>query len=374
MSEWRVVTLRELCASVDYGFTASASSTPQATKFLRITDIVNALLDWSSVPYVEATPEQAEKYRLAPRDIVIARTGATTGYSMWIQDPPDSVFASYLVRLKIREQYDSRFVAYALKSPQFFEYVKGVLGDKSAQPNASATTLTSAVLHVPCSLPAQRAISELLGTLDDKIGANNQIAGTGFRLAQAMYELATLETSLVSVVGDVLDLKYGKALPSHRRTSGNVPVYGSGGVVGLNGESLVSGPGVVIGRKGTVGTVHWAEGYFFPIDTTFYVVPKLDIPMEFIYFMLRTLGLDSMNSDSAVPGLNRNNVLALPVHLPDESTIRKFQQFVRPMFALRNAIESESAQLAKLRDVLLPKLISGELRVREAEKIVEDAT
>lgn len=174
MGEWREGRLADLCESIDYGLTASANSAPVGPKFLRITDIVGNALDWGAVPFVDADSTTAEKYRLHDGDIVIARTGATTGESRYIQSPPDAVFASYLVRLKIDKFNNSRYVAYWLKSPAFRGYLRGVLGDKSAQPNASASTMTQTPIRLPANKQYQVAISSLLGTLDDKIELNRQ--------------------------------------------------------------------------------------------------------------------------------------------------------------------------------------------------------
>jgi len=93
--------------------------------------------------------------------------------------------------------------------------------------------------------------------------------------------------------------------------------------------------------------------------------------MEFAFFMLRHLGLERMNSDSAVPGLNRPNVLALEVRVPGEPELRLFHEEVRQLFLLRESLSAESAALARLRDALLPKLMSGEIPVRDAAKTAQ---
>ena len=116
-------------------------------------------------------------------------------------------------------------------------------------------------------------------------------------------------------LGDYVDFLYGKSLPAHSRRSGSVPVFGSAGRVGSHDEALVKGPGVIVGRKGTVGTVHWSDDDFYPIDTTYYVVPKNEHELRhrYVYYLLNTLSLRNMNTDSAVPGLNRSNALSLHV-------------------------------------------------------------
>jgi type I restriction enzyme S subunit len=118
-------------------------------------------------------------------------------------------------------------------------------------------------------------------------------------------------------IGEFAPFAYGKALPEHRRdSSGDVPVFGSNGVVGFHGEALTSGPTVIIGRKGTVGAVHYSPNPCWPIDTTFYVVdPDPDV-LRFKYYLLKSLDLEHMNADSAVPGLNRDAAHALKISVP----------------------------------------------------------
>ncbi len=187
MSKWPAYRLADLCDSIDYGYTASAKESPVGPRFLRITDIVPGHINWQSVPHCEIETADAAGYRLHHGDVVIARTGATTGVSAYIANPPDAVFASYLVRLKVGSKADARFIAYFLKSEDFWDYMRGVLGDKSAQPNASARTMTQVKLHLP-PLPDQRAIAAVLGALDDKIELNRRMNETLEALAQSLFK------------------------------------------------------------------------------------------------------------------------------------------------------------------------------------------
>jgi type I restriction enzyme S subunit len=238
-------------------------------------------------------------------------------------------------------------------------------------------------------LREQRAIGELLGALDDKIAVNGATAATAAGLAEARYAqliaFAAASSSASSPanlpvsspvrepVGALIELRYGKALPAAERVAGEFPVFGSGGLVGFHDTRLVDGPGVIVGRKGTVGAVYWSERSFFPIDTTLYVsLRRKSLPMDFAFFMLRHLGLERMNSDSAVPGLSRSDVLRLEVLVPGDPALRRFHQDVRPLFLLRESLSAESAALARLRDTLLPRLIAGEVRLRDAARAVED--
>lgn len=169
----------------------------------------------------------------------------------------------------------------------------------------------------------------------------------------------------VQRVGNVLELVYGKALKSTNRQEGTVPVYGSGGITGFHNTPLVTHGSIIVGRKGTVGSLYWEDDPFFPIDTTYYVRP-LAAPLTFCYYTMQILGLEKMNTDAAVPGLNRENVYRLELVLPDSVTL---QQFDIQATTLRKAIRANSGEnksLADLRDSLLPRLLSGELSVIEA--------
>ena len=161
MSGWKKVSLSELAESVDYGVTASATDHPLGPKFLRITDIQNGSVNWQSVPWCECDKRSATEARLKAGDIVFARTGATTGKSFLIQDcPADSVFASYLIRVRVGSDADSRFVSHFFQTESYWAQIaKGARG--VAQPGVNATTLKALQIPLP-PLAEQRRIAEVL--------------------------------------------------------------------------------------------------------------------------------------------------------------------------------------------------------------------
>jgi type I restriction enzyme S subunit len=118
-------------------------------------------------------------------------------------------------------------------------------------------------------------------------------------------------------LGDEIDLLYGKGLPSNRRIKGEFPVYGSNRIIGFHNKFMVKGPGIIIGRKGTIGSVSFSEKDFWPIDTTYFVKLKKPGNVRFWYYLLQTLNLNKMNSHSAVPGLNRKQVYELLKAIPN---------------------------------------------------------
>ena len=117
-------------------------------------------------------------------------------------------------------------------------------------------------------------------------------------------------------LGDEIELLYGKGLTEKERKNGIYPVYGSSGIIGYHNNYLVKGPGVIIGRKGSVGEVNLSKTDFYPIDTTYYLKLKNDNDIFFFYYLLKTLRLNEINSHSAVPGLSREDIYSLYIPLP----------------------------------------------------------
>jgi type I restriction enzyme S subunit len=117
---------------------------------------------------------------------------------------------------------------------------------------------------------------------------------------------------------------YGKSLPeAARNKAGKVPVFGSNGIVGHHDVAYTHGPTIVIGRKGTVGAIHYCQKPCWPIDTAFYISGNDESLIRFRYYALKSLGLDHMNSDSAVPGLNRDAAHARTLRIPKEEAEQK---------------------------------------------------
>ena len=170
-----------------------------------------------------------------------------------------------------------------------------------------------------------------------------------------------------------MELAYGKSLPERKRQSGHVNVFGSNGIVGNHNEKLVDGPGIIIGRKGTAGTIIWSHSDFFPIDTTFYIVAKNHImSLLYLYHELHAQDLPHLISDSAVPGLNRNIVYMNRIVIPPTFLINKFDLIVAPFFSQMNVKNEENNKLENTRDTLLPKLISGQIRINDPEQFLNE--
>ncbi len=173
--EWREVKLGELCSDIAYGYTATASNEPIGPKFLRITDIVSDSINWESVPYCEIEDSKKHRYTLETGDIVIARTGATTGYNQVVRSNEHSVFASYLIRYKLRQDIAYPFfIGCVLKSTYWKRFVERIKA-RSAQPGANAKDFASFKIFLP-TFPEQERIANILDTAKKEIEFLKQLA------------------------------------------------------------------------------------------------------------------------------------------------------------------------------------------------------
>lgn len=132
-----------------------------------------------------------------------------------------------------------------------------------------------------------------------------------------------------TTIGQFCPFAYGKSLPATvRNESGNIPVYGSGGINGYHDTSYVPQAGIIVGRKGTVGSVMYSDEPFWPIDTAFYITNNDLWDLKYTYYLLKTLGLEKLNSDSAVPGLNIHEAHAIKFKCPDLEERRRIAKII----------------------------------------------
>jgi type I restriction enzyme S subunit len=296
-----------------------------------------------------------------------------------------------------------RFISYFLRGLDFLAY-----SDKAAVPGLNRNHLHQARVRLPSDISEQRAVAHILSTLDDKIELNRRMNETLEAMARALFkswfvafdpvrakvegrqparmdvETAALfpdafEDSMlgkrpkgwyVGPLGGILELKRGYDLPQQRRIFGFVPIYSSSGLTGYHSAAKVKGPGIVTGRYGTIGEIFFVNEDFWPLNTTLYVRNfKNNIP-RFVYYILHTLSFEAYLDKAAVPGINRNHVHQEIVLCPPVNLQCKFVERLEPFWQRQAMNNKEVRTLATLHDTLLPKLISGELRVKDAERFL----
>lgn len=160
-------------------------------------------------------------------------------------------------------------------------------------------------------------------------------------------------------LGEILQLKYGSSLPESARQTGDIPVVGSAGVVGRHSSAAVKGPGIVVGRKGSIGRVIWLNSDFWPIDTTYYVEPvEFECYLPWAYQLLKTLNLAGLNRATGVPGLNRDDVHALMRDVPQREEQCRIAEVLGAIDAAIEKTESVIEATERLRSALLHELLT----------------
>jgi len=179
-------------------------------------------------------------------------------------------------------------------------------------------------------------------------------------------------------LGDVVSLEYGKGLPENERIPGEYPVVGSNGIVGYHNQALVEGPGIVIGRKGTIGAVTWVDSDFWPIDTTYYVKTKRDdTNLRWLFYELTYLNPSRFKLSDVVPGLKRELVYSMITSIPP---LPEQQKIAEVLSAIDAAIEQTDAVIAKIerlkkglmQELLMKGLGHKEFKETEIGRIPKD--
>ena len=376
------------------------------------------------------------EFELAPGDVLLIMTCQTSGgeiLGVLGRIPDDGLVYLHNQRLGKVEVLDTTaaylpYLYWLFLYPQFNNHLfQTASGTKIL--HTAPKRIESFEFTLP-PLSEQKRIAAVLGTLDDKIENNRKMNETLEAMAQAIFKSwfvdfdpvidnalragnpipADLEDKAarrsevmardsykkqpyahlfpdhfvgsdlgsipagcdVGNVGDLLFLQRGFDITRKQQIPGPIPVVSSSGVRSFHNSAKIERPGIVIGRKGTLGTVFRIEQPHWPHDTTLWVKDFKGNPMEFTFWFLRNLSVERLNVGSANPTLNRNHVHAISTLVPKQSWISCFSDFTRVLHSKIDLNQEESRTLASLRDTLLPKLISGEIRIPEIESLVEE--
>lgn len=163
---WQAEKISDLCAKPQYGYTTSAVIEPIGPKFLRITDIQNGQVNWDNVPHCKIETKNIEKYKLVENDILFARSGATTGKTYIVKECPESIFASYLIRLKVIKKIMPDLLYWYFQSPSYWKQINP---RGAALPNVNATRLAEIKVFFPTELSSQKKIISHITSINSEL-------------------------------------------------------------------------------------------------------------------------------------------------------------------------------------------------------------
>lgn len=238
------------------------------------------------------------------------------------------------------------------------------------------------VLSVHADLGEQQAIAEVLGALDDKIAANSACIRLIDEHLAAEYERTLQQGEVVEELGVIAEFHNKRRIPLSAKQRderpGAVPYYGASGVFGYVNEAIFDEPLVLVGEDGSVinsdGTpvIQYIWGPSWVNNHAHALKGKL-VSTELLYYAIRRSQVSTLVTGAVQPKINMGNLKRLQLALPAPESRTSTEAIIAAEVAAKRAFTTENRTLVATRDALLPQLMSGNLRVKDAEKIVKDA-
>ena len=410
MKAMPVKSLAEISESVRYGYTASASDASVGPHFLRITDIVPSQIDWETVPYCEIDEKSKDRFSLAPGDIVIARTGATVGYAKLIRDNPEAVFASYLVRVRVDPQLaDPGYVGRIVESDVYKKFVISRVGG-AAQPNANAKVLSAFRLPIP-ERATQARVVEVLSTYDDLIENNRRRIQLLEQAARLLYKEWFVHLRFPG--HEHVKIKAGVPEGWEIMRLGELTTKLGSGATPRGGAESYKTEGITLIRSLNVYDYHFkyyglafiddeqakklsnvaVEPYDILLNITgasvarCCMVPERHLPARVnqhvmiiranlveigVHYLLCTINSEQRKQlilsiaragGATREALTKDVVSDLKIPIPKQNILDMFEEIAGVFFKQMQVLEHQNSQLAIARDLLLPRLMNGEIAV-----------
>lgn len=389
--------------SVQYGFTAQETSSIEGdAKYLRITDIVPYFVDKTTVPYCTISEDKKSKYLVCEDDLLIARTGATTGYNLVVPSGfQNYIFASYLVRFFYnKSKVYPKYLKHILKSQQWYGFVNNYIGG-SAQPGMNPNTFGK--FEFPyCDFNTQIQVAKLLENYDCLIENNMKKVLILEQIAENLYKewfvnfrfpgydkidfqlqdpkgwvLSTTENAhkipsdwKFDEVINIAEFKRGKNITSSKMIDGNIPVISAGlKSSGYHNEANVFGKNLTISASGAnAGYLSYHLSDVWAADCSYY---QDDKNIWFVYNALKFLQpvISNMQVGSAQPHVYAKNINKLSTIIPPDDLVELYCKKVDPIYEQIRTLNLTNDNLIKQRDALLPRLMSGRINL-EGKEIV----
>lgn len=333
--------------------------------------------DLEDLPLMKFEESEQERYELEYGDLVICEGGEPGRCAIWKEQIPNMKIQKALHRVRVHDCLDYRYLFYwfllAGKTGELDQYFTG-----ATIKHMPGQKLKEVVIDKP-PLEIQHRIADILSAYDDLIENNQKQIKLLKEAAQRLYKEWFVDlhfpghenTKIVDgvpegwrrgLLKELISVNYGK---DHKKVpdDGNIPVYGSGGLMRKCNKSLFSGEAVLIPRKGSLNNIMYVDETFWTVDTMFYATMKQPHTAVFVYFFVKAFDMYSMNIGAAVPSMTTKILDAMDVVIPDKETLEKFDKYAKVYFNKIKTLQGQNEQLKTARDLLLPKLMSGEVEV-----------
>ena len=420
MEEWKEYKLKDICIKITDGSHSSPRGVDDGYPMFSVKDMQEYGFDYSKCKYVSYDDFLSLKQNdCVPQkgDVLVAKDGSYLKQIFVCKEMRDEGILSSIAIFRPNTIVDSFFLCYLLKSPEVYNYIANNCVSGSALPRIVLKDFKEVKLRVP-SLTKQKEIVSILKSLDDKIEVNRRINENLEQQAQALFKSWFVDfepfkngefvESELGMIPKGLDVQYISEIPhileTGRRPKGGVgnltsgiPSVGAEHVKGMGNYDYSKTKFISQDYANTLktGRVKGYElliykdggkpGYFIPNYSIFgegypfeecYLnehVFKLDFSDRgyniFCYFFFKTdyvmNYLNAQGGKAAIPGINRQDIENILIFTPKNMQVQKFGELTGPIFKKILINCKESRRLSELRDTLLPKLMSGELKVNE---------
>lgn len=367
-----LVKMKDICTKVGSGATPKGGNNAYiktGISLIRSQNIHDFYFSHDGLAHIN--DEQAAKLngvRLEEDDVLLNITGDSVARACKVDNSvlPARVNQHVCIVRGDKRKVLSSYVLYYLqmKKPELL-----MMASSGATRNALTKGMIEELeLDLP-SLQEQKKIVSLLDDIQCKILNNNRINRNLSEQCDAIYRDQFITKSdsswTMGYLSDLITVKYGK---DHKKLEdGNIPCYGSGGVMRYVERPIYDHESVLIPRKGTLNNVMYVNVPFWSVDTMFYTVMKISNVAKFVYHYVKGKDLASMNAGSAVPSMTVDILNAMELQIPSSTALAEFETIVQPLYKAMKDSEIENKKLAELRDTLLPKLMSGELDVSDLD-------
>ncbi|BAC19138.1 type I restriction modification DNA specificity domain protein [Corynebacterium efficiens YS-314] len=329
----------------------------------------------------ETTYETWFRAHPEPGDILFVCKGSP-GRTALVPDPVSFCIAQDMVALRVDPTVvNNRYLYYMLQSQKTRHQIENMhVG--TMIPHFKKGDFPKLVLSVHADLGEQQAIAEVLGALDDKIAANSACIRLIDEHLAAEYERTLQQGEVVEELGVIAEFHNKRRIPLSAKQRderpGAVPYYGASGVFGYVNEAIFDEPLVLVGEDGSVinsdGTpvIQYIWGPSWVNNHAHALKGKL-VSTELLYYAIRRSQVSTLVTGAVQPKINMGNLKRLQLALPAPESRTSTEAIIAAEVAAKRAFTTENRTLVATRDALLPQLMSGNLRVKDAEKIVKDA-